>query len=476
MARAQTFTNNQPASLVVGQADFTSKNTTASQTISPGPSAAAVSSTGKLAVSDANANRVLIYNAVPTTNGAPANVVVGQPNFSSTTAGTSASQIGQCYGTAFSPDGTKLLVSDFGNNRVLIFNTIPTTNGASADVVLGQPNFTSNVAPSTPTASSIAGVFGITFSGSRLLVATSNAARLLAFDGNTPPPITTNTGLRVPQNAGATTITNAQLKASDAELNPITFTLTGVPAQGVLKLSGATLAVGGTFTQANINAGNLTFTPSANAPIGSDGFKFTASDGQGGTVPQTTFAISVIEANSLVVTTNSDSSTDTDGLPSLREAAAFARTLSGSPTITFAANVTGTITLGGTNIDLSRSTGTISIQGPGAGVLTLNGNAKSNIFGDSAGTANITGLTFSNGDSSNAAPGNVGGAGEGGAIDSDGMALNLSDCVFTGNHSTDFGGAIDGDGVVTLARCTFLNNVSELEAILKDSLERWMSS
>ena len=41
----------------------------------------------------------------------------------------------------------RLYVADTQNNRVLIYNQIPTANGASADVVLGQPDFTTFVEP-----------------------------------------------------------------------------------------------------------------------------------------------------------------------------------------------------------------------------------------------------------------------------------------------------------------------------------------
>ena len=41
----------------------------------------------------------------------------------------------------------RLYVADTQNNRVLIFNRIPTSNGAAADVVLGQPDFTTFVEP-----------------------------------------------------------------------------------------------------------------------------------------------------------------------------------------------------------------------------------------------------------------------------------------------------------------------------------------
>jgi len=41
----------------------------------------------------------------------------------------------------------KLFVADTQNHRVLIFNSIPTANGAAADLVLGQKSLTSFVEP-----------------------------------------------------------------------------------------------------------------------------------------------------------------------------------------------------------------------------------------------------------------------------------------------------------------------------------------
>ena len=43
-------------------------------------------------------------------------------------------------------DGVRLFVTDLGNNRVLIWNSIPTSNGAAADVEIGQPDMTSSIA------------------------------------------------------------------------------------------------------------------------------------------------------------------------------------------------------------------------------------------------------------------------------------------------------------------------------------------
>jgi CSLREA domain-containing protein len=173
---------------------------------------------------------------------------------------------------------------------------------------------------------------------------------------------------------------------------------------------------------------------------------------------------------SLVVNTLEDRTDGTCGLTdcTLREAVGASR--DANSLVTFAPNVRGTLTLNGTNIDISRTADvSLTIQGPGADQLTLSGGGQSNIFEDSLGnngTANISGLTFSGGNSANTAPGNAGSqgnvnTGQGGAINSDGLAVNISDCVFTGNRSTVYGGAIDSDGPLNLLRCIFTDNVSD---------------
>ena len=95
---------------------------------------------GRLFVSDGNNNRIMIWNKIPKSNGANAQVVVvGQPDFTSSAPATSKTGLDEPEGLW--SDGTRLVVADFFNNRVLIWNSIPTTNGVAADVVVGQPDF-----------------------------------------------------------------------------------------------------------------------------------------------------------------------------------------------------------------------------------------------------------------------------------------------------------------------------------------------
>ena len=144
------------ATVVLGQPDFTKTDPALKPTQSGLRNPTAVASDGvHLVVADTDSNRVLIWNSIPTQNNQPADVVVGQPNFTSNTPVNppNASSMSGPQGVWIGQDG-KLLVADTHNNRVMIFNRIPTANGAAANVVLGQPNFNvgieKNIAQVTP--------------------------------------------------------------------------------------------------------------------------------------------------------------------------------------------------------------------------------------------------------------------------------------------------------------------------------------
>ncbi len=138
----------QSAAVIVGQADSDDQVSTASQIVTPSSKASAVSADGRLAVADPRANRVLIWNTVPTTSGTPADLVLGQTDFTSTTGGTSSTKLSTPVSVAW--HGENLWVADASNHRVLRF-TKPISNGQAASLVLGQSNFTSSTSGSTKT-------------------------------------------------------------------------------------------------------------------------------------------------------------------------------------------------------------------------------------------------------------------------------------------------------------------------------------
>ncbi|MEM6963138.1 MAG: hypothetical protein AAF573_00140 [Bacteroidota bacterium] len=100
----------------------------------------------KLMVADAWNHRVLVWLTMPTEDGQPADVVIGQPDFESNDPNVSgishppsAQSLNWPYGV-FS-DGEQLWIADTGNRRILYFEKIPNKNFTKADKVIGKPNF-----------------------------------------------------------------------------------------------------------------------------------------------------------------------------------------------------------------------------------------------------------------------------------------------------------------------------------------------
>lgn len=144
---------DQPADTVIGQPDFTHAATSLPPNAKSlrGPQGLWIQN-GKLFVADTQDHRILIYNSIPTTNGVAADVVLGEPNFTSTISDNLVDQTSNASPTnmispvGVSSDGVHLFVVDLGQNRILIWNHIPTSNGAAADVAIGQPDLISGIA------------------------------------------------------------------------------------------------------------------------------------------------------------------------------------------------------------------------------------------------------------------------------------------------------------------------------------------
>ena len=88
----------------------------------------------RLAIADRNNNRVLIWTAAPTANTEP-NLVLGQPNFSTNNSGSALNEMNWPSDLSISASGM-LMVADSSNHRILIWRTFPTTNGQAADLSL----------------------------------------------------------------------------------------------------------------------------------------------------------------------------------------------------------------------------------------------------------------------------------------------------------------------------------------------------
>jgi hypothetical protein len=176
--------NNTSADVVAGQPNMTTVTGGLSSQKMTNPQMACSDGT-RLMVSEWTNNRVLIFNTIPTGNNAAANVVIGQPDMNS----SAANNGGRNGNTLFWPagiwsDGTRLFIADTANNRVLIYNTIPTSNHASADVVLGQSDMTSGTANQggTAQANTLSNPFGVYSDGTRLFISDCNNNRVLVYN------------------------------------------------------------------------------------------------------------------------------------------------------------------------------------------------------------------------------------------------------------------------------------------------------
>ncbi|MBF0453086.1 MAG: tandem-95 repeat protein, partial [Candidatus Magnetomorum sp.] len=143
---ADQKSNGANADGVLGQSDYTSNTTGTTQSTMNIPCAVFGNNNGNLFVVDYGNGRVLRFdNAVLKTNGANADGVLGQSDFTSNGYATTSTGMTGPENVALDSTG-HLYISSSANKRIIIFNdAINKNNGAAADYVLGQPDFTSNI-------------------------------------------------------------------------------------------------------------------------------------------------------------------------------------------------------------------------------------------------------------------------------------------------------------------------------------------
>ncbi|MDA9179134.1 hypothetical protein N9O23_00775 [Acidimicrobiia bacterium] len=133
---------------------------------------------GKLAVTDRFNNRVLIWNTIPSSN-TPPDLVLGQANFTTHNSGTGLNNMDFPGQVIITPDG-KVLVADSDNNRVLVWTSFPTSSGQTADYALPITNYV-NFGDSWP--------WGVWSDGTKVVV-TATVAKAVLFWNSFPGPST----------------------------------------------------------------------------------------------------------------------------------------------------------------------------------------------------------------------------------------------------------------------------------------------
>ena len=125
-----SFTSGQDASLWLSGYGFNK---------SGGPSLfnhpVSIASDGKrLAVTDRNNNRVLIWTSIPSSN-VPPDLVLGQDNFESQLEGKGLDALDFPGQVTMAPDG-KILVADSNNDRILVWTSFPSVSGQAANFAI----------------------------------------------------------------------------------------------------------------------------------------------------------------------------------------------------------------------------------------------------------------------------------------------------------------------------------------------------
>lgn len=192
MGWSQPTVDRQAADWVIGQPDFYFEGRNAKSDVGATslnvPTGLCAAGKG-LAVADAWNHRVLLWDVVPTSDNQPPDRVLGQPDFTTASANNddpsqaSARTFHWPYGVCVTDQS--LFVADAENRRVLIWHDYHVDNGAPADVVLGQPNFTARDenAGGNPTERSMRWPHDLTIWHGHLCVADAGNNRIMVWEG-----------------------------------------------------------------------------------------------------------------------------------------------------------------------------------------------------------------------------------------------------------------------------------------------------
>jgi hypothetical protein len=151
-------------------------------------------------------------------SGAAADIVIGQPDFTSNLVGlpdwdgTTAATLALPERLALDEQGN-LYVTDTVNHRVLVYQP-PFSIGMDASIVIGQPDFTTSAEHATPTAATLTYPQGLTLDEQgNLYVADTENHRVLVYQ----PPL--SNGMEASSVIGQTDMTTNEPATTDSGLN-----------------------------------------------------------------------------------------------------------------------------------------------------------------------------------------------------------------------------------------------------------------
>jgi uncharacterized protein (TIGR03437 family) len=254
--------------LILGTPDYTNYGITATSFRTP----TAIATNGTiLAVADTDNNRILIWNSIPTSSGQAADIVLGQADFKTVKPPTTVDAKSFRAPQGVWIQGTRFFVADTANNRVMVWNNIPTSSNQAADYVLGVPNFTTapqpdltkNTVPAA--ANNMASPVSVTSDGTRLFVADLGNNRVLIWN-SIPTQTQQPADIAIGQTGMTTSADN--------------YSFTGVPATSATDTTNKETPVlcAAAVPNGNDLAGNPTFPTRCAATLSFP--RFALSDGQ----------------------------------------------------------------------------------------------------------------------------------------------------------------------------------------------------
>lgn len=150
----------------------------------------------RLFVSESAQGRILVYNLNASNQlvDKTPDFVLGQPNFYNVASTTTQSGTTSPKGMAYDSVNDRLFVVDFGNHRVLVFDTATIVNGENAVNVIGQSNFTNSALGNTQSGMNNPIDLALDITNNRLFVEQTGNNRVTVYN--------VEIGTLIPNNAG----------------------------------------------------------------------------------------------------------------------------------------------------------------------------------------------------------------------------------------------------------------------------------
>ncbi len=172
-----------PADQVIGQPTFQERDYDAQHAI--WPYSVKVSPAGQLAITDTQYYRVLLWHHWTDALHKPAATLIGQPTRESNGQNQfglapRANTLNWCYDSCFEGEG--IWVADTGNSRVLRFRRVPEQHNAAADAVIGPADFVTgseNSQTRNGTDQALYWPFSVTIDASHMAVADTGNHRII---------------------------------------------------------------------------------------------------------------------------------------------------------------------------------------------------------------------------------------------------------------------------------------------------------